>query len=68
MRFEVRTMIVSFNIKGCNKMNRKEQVIDSTVTIDRLRMLEKRIEELEAKLTRERELFLDEDLKVRGLK
>ena len=38
------------------------------VTFDRLRMLERRIEELEKKLSREKELFLDEDLKARGLK
>jgi len=49
-------------------MNRKEETIDAVVTIDRLRLLEKRIEELEAKLARERDLFLEEDLKVRGLK
>lgn len=48
-------------------MNRKEENISDTVTIDRLRMLERRIEELEARLTRERDRFLEEDMKACGL-
>ena len=49
-------------------MNWKEEKFSDTFPLDRLRILERRIEELEARLTRERELFLDEDLKARGLK
>jgi len=41
---------------------------EGTVTFERLRVLERRIEELERKLERERDVFLEEDLKARGLK
>lgn len=35
---------------------------------DRVKVLERRVEELERKLARRTEQFLDEDLKVRGMK
>ena len=56
------------NDMDSNKMNWKEESYEEMVPIDRLRMLERRIEELEARLTKGKELFLEEDLKARGLK
>jgi len=41
---------------------------EDAVTFERLRMLERRIEELERKLERGMDVFLEEDLKARGLK
>jgi hypothetical protein len=55
------------NNLGGNKMNWKKDDEDS-VPIERLLALERRIEELEARLIRGKELFLEEDLKARGLK
>ena len=49
-------------------MNQKEDMFGDTNLFERLRVLEHRIEELEAKLANERDLFLEEDLKARGLK
>ena len=49
-------------------MNRKEDRFGDTALFERLRKLECRIEELEAKLTNEKNLFLEEDLKARGMK
>ncbi len=49
-------------------MNRNEYNFSDTVPVERLRMLERRIEELERRIAKEKDLFLEEDLKARGLK
>lgn len=44
-------------------IDRKEKYV-----IDRLRVLENRIKELEAELKKEKDLFIDEYLKAQGFK
>ena len=49
-------------------MNWEKDDIEDVVFTDRLRMIEQRIEELEDMIKREKELFLEEDLRVRGIR
>ena len=49
-------------------MNQKEDMFGDTTLFEKLRVLEHRIEKLEEKLANERDLFLEEDLKARGIK
>ena len=49
-------------------MNWKRDNRDGRGNDNRFRILERRIEELEKRLAREKSLFLDEDMKARGLK
>ncbi len=49
-------------------MNWKREHTDGRDRDNRFRLLERRIEELEKRLAREKSLFLDEDMKARGLK
>jgi peptidoglycan hydrolase CwlO-like protein len=46
-----------------NEMDRYEQD-----TIDRIKELERRIEELSARIEKQAELFREEDLRARGMK
>ncbi|HUT62762.1 MAG TPA: hypothetical protein VMZ04_02280 [Anaerolineae bacterium] len=48
-------------------MNCEKDIIENVVFIERLRMIEQHIEELEDLIKMEKELFLKEDLKVRGI-
>ncbi len=49
-------------------MNKFETDTKESRDTDRFKILEKRIEELERKLANKTEQFLEEDLKVRGMK
>ena len=49
-------------------MNWEKDDSKNVVFVDRLRMIEQRIEKLGDMIKREKELFLEEDLKVRGKK
>jgi hypothetical protein len=49
-------------------MNWKREQTDRRDGDNRFRVLERRIEELEKRLAREKSLLLDEDMKARGLK
>ena len=49
-------------------MNWKKDDSENVVFVDRLRMIEQHIDELGDMIKREKELFLEEDLKVRGIK
>ena len=53
---------------GINKMNRNENSFSDTILLERLRMLEKRIEKLEARISKENIFSLEEELKAQGLK
>ena len=48
-------------------MNCEKDIIENVVFIERLRAIEQHIEELEDLIKMEKELFLKEDLKVRGI-
>ena len=48
-------------------MNCEKDIIENVVFVERLRMIEQHIEELEDLIKMEKELFLKEDLKVRGI-
>ena len=58
----------SLTIQVKKTMNRNDYSFSDTVPVERLRMLERRIEELESRIAKEKDLFLEEDLKARGLK
>ena len=49
-------------------MNCEKDIIENVVFIERLRMIEQHIKELEDLIKMEKELFLKEDLKVRGIR
>ncbi|MFC1693307.1 hypothetical protein ACFL1R_07375 [Candidatus Latescibacterota bacterium] len=49
-------------------MNRNENSFFDNILLERLRRLEKRIEKLEAKISKENIFSLEEDLKAQGLK
>jgi len=49
-------------------MNWKDDSKAGEVLFERVKMLERRIAQLEARLDREKEILLEEDLKARGLK
>jgi len=49
-------------------MNWEDDSKAGEVLFERVKMLERRISQLEARLDREKEILLEEDLKARGLK
>ncbi len=48
-------------------MNRNNEYKEINMTLERLMRLEKRIEALESAIMKNRDRFLEEDLKARGL-
>ncbi|MBT4482441.1 MAG: hypothetical protein HOC71_02045 [Candidatus Latescibacteria bacterium] len=49
-------------------MNREKHNFSDAIPVERLKMLERRIKELESRIAREKDLFIEEDLKARGFK
>lgn len=48
-------------------MNWSNEQYTDDVTLERIKLIEKRIEILEEIINRQKELFLEEDLKARGI-
>ena len=50
------------------KMNRRQEKLVHIIPIDKLKLLEQRIEKLEAMINKEKELFLRKDSEIRRQK